>query len=101
MPEVRFRRHELDADILLAVARAVDRDYAALHRLRRVIIHQDQGLSNQHNFFEWKQSAVSVHRLRIRLRTKLFARICFPAHCQGNRQGYPKRPSSFFATKMK
>ncbi len=54
VPEIRLRGDELHSDVLLAVARPVDGDDAAFHRLRSVIIHQDQRLSHQDDLFKLK-----------------------------------------------
>src|SRR5713226_5658546 len=70
VPEIRFGRDKLHSDILLAVASPVDRDNAALHRLRGVLVHQDQRLSHQDELFQLKQGAVPVHRLRLGLRAE-------------------------------
>ena len=101
MPEVRFGREELHSQILLAVARPVDGDNPALHRLRSMIVHQDERLSHQHDFFEMKQRPVPVHRLRMGLDTELLTGIRFSADRQRDRQRYPLRPPAFFAAKMK
>ncbi len=73
----------------------------AFHRLCGVIVHQNQRLSHQHNFFQLKQGAVPVHRLRMRLRAELFAYVGFSMdgqrHCERDAQSSP----AFFATKMK
>ncbi len=101
MPEVRFGREELHSQILLAVARPVDGDNPALHRLRSMVIHQDECLSHQHDLFEMKQCPVPVYRLRMGLNTELLTGIRFSADRQRYRQRYAQRPPAFFAAKMK
>ena len=54
VPEIRLGGDELHSDILLAVARPVDGDDAAFHRLRSVIIHQDQRLPHEDDLFKLK-----------------------------------------------
>src|SRR6266849_6468892 len=83
VPEVRFGREELHSQILLAVARPVDGDNPALHRLRSMIVHQDERLSHQHNFFEMKQGAVPVYRLRMGLDTNFSPASVFPRTVSG------------------
>src|SRR6267154_50804 len=46
VPKIRFGRDKLHSNVLLAVASTVDGDNAAFHRLRSVVIHQDQCLSH-------------------------------------------------------
>src|SRR6266480_1974538 len=101
VPKVYFRRDELHPDILLAVASPMDRDDTALHRLRGVIIHQDQRLSHQHDLFKLKQRPVPVHRLRMGLRGELLAGVCLSVDGQRHGQCYPQGTTTFFATKVK
>src|SRR6266550_2110188 len=101
VPKVYFRRDELHPDILLAVASPMDRDDTGLHRLRGVIIHQDQRLSHQHDLFKLKQRPVPVHRLRMGLRRELLAGVCLSVDGQRHGQCYPQGTTTFFATKVK
>lgn len=101
MPEVGFRRDELHADVLFTIAGAMDRNNAALHGLSGVVINQDQRLSHQHDVFERKQSAMTIDRLRSRLRAESFAGVCFPVDGQRHRQCYARRAAAFFATEVK
>jgi len=101
VPKVYFRRDELHADILLAVASPMDRDDTGLHGLRGVIIHQDQRLSHQYDLFKLKQRPVPVHRLRMGLRGELLASVRLSVDGQRHGQCYPQGTTTFFATKVK
>src|SRR5467141_3219723 len=54
VPEVRFRRDELDADILLAVACPVNRNHAGFHRLRGIVVYKNDCVAHQHDLFQWE-----------------------------------------------
>lgn len=89
VPKVCFGGEEFHANILLAIAGAVNRNNAALHRLSRMVIDQNHRLLHQHDLFKLKQCPVAIDGLRGGVRGEALARVCFSVDRQGNSQSHP------------
>ena len=89
MPEIRFRREKFYADILLAIAGAMDRNNTAFHGLRCVLIDQDHRLPNQYDLFEVKQGTVPIDGLRSGVGGESLATVCFSVDRQWEGKSHP------------
>ena len=78
-----------DHQATLAVARAMDRNHAALHGLRRVVIDQSHRLPHHHDLFKMKQGPVTIHGLRSGAGGETFTRVGFPVNRKRDGQSHP------------
>src|SRR5947208_811859 len=79
----------------------MDRNHAAFHRLRRMIIDQNHRLPHDHDLFQLKQSPMAIYGLRGCARREAFAVVGFPVDRKRDGQSHPQSAAAFFDTKMK
>jgi len=93
-----LRRDKLHTNILLAVARPVNRNYAALHGLRGMVVYKHERVAHQHDLFQRNSAPCRFTDCEFVCALNFSPLSLFPMYCQGNRQRLPEASAAVLCT---